>query len=124
MTADCPTHGGNVTRYAAAEASSPGATDEKPSAAHIAPRTRTAGAPVSWLATMTPSIMSAATATHGLPRTRIDTAPPRSERCRRIDRSTPTRRGGQRNDGDTKPLARHTRASDRAASVNWIVVVV
>src|SRR4029079_5697038 len=43
---------------------------------------------------------------------------------RRIDRSTPISRGGQRNDGGTNPLAPHTRARDRGASVNWIVVVV
>ena len=70
-------------------------------------RTRSASGGTSSLATTTPSIMSASTASRGRPFTRIDTtgsapaAPPARTGRRRMLRSTPTRRGGQRKLGAT-----------------------
>ncbi len=71
-------------------------------AAHISVRRRSARGGVKRLATTTPSIMSATTAAHGRPRTATatETAPPAK---RRTLRSTPTSRGGERNEGATWP---------------------
>lgn len=92
---------------------------ENPSADHIAPRTRTASAPPSALATMIPSTMSAATATHGLPRVRTAMIEPL--RVRRMDRSIPARRGGVRKPGTARSRLLATRPSDLAASANWLI---
>ncbi len=57
-----------------------------------------------------PSTMSASTAGHGRSRTRIETtrgsAAPEVDRRRRTLRSTPTRRGGERNPGASRPIDR------------------
>ncbi len=71
-------------------------------AAHRAVRTRVASGPASWLATTTPSTMSASTAAHGRSRTRTETVNPPSPRRRNV-RSAPIRRGGLRNPGTTRP---------------------
>ena len=61
---------------------------------------RRAGRP---LAATTPSTRSAWTAGHGRPRTTTATVAPPGHRL--IDRCTPTRRGGLRNPGTTRPRA-------------------
>ena len=76
---------------------------------HNSVRTRSASGGVSSLAATTPSIMSASTAAHGRPFTRTDTTAempaPDGERRRRMDLSTPTRRGGDRKPGASNPIA-------------------
>lgn len=71
---------------------------------------------------MTPSTMSAATATYGRPRVRTATTHQSSER--RMVRSIPGTRGGLRNDGALRPRARAARPSARAASANCKVEAV
>ena len=67
------------------------------------------------LATTTPSTMSASTATQGRPRRRTDTVAAPSGR-RRMERSTPTSRGGLRNAGTASPRRRAAWARLRAAA--------
>jgi hypothetical protein len=76
-------------------------------------RNRSASGATSPFDTTMPSIMSASTAACGRPLTRTDTTEPVSRR--RMVRSTPTRRGGQRNPGAVKLRRRVARESRRAA---------
>ena len=71
---------------------------------HNSRRSRSATGGCNRLATTTPSIMSATTATRGRPFTRTATVTKSPDR--RNDRSTPTMRGGHRNPGAWRPRCR------------------
>jgi len=88
-------------------------------ASHNAARTGSASGGRNRLATTTPSIMSASTATHGRPRSRTETtgdSAPSGPRRRRSDRSTPTSRGGDRKPGTSWPMAITVAPMTRTAS--------
>ncbi len=86
-------------------------------AAHNSSRTAPASTSVSWAAATIPSIMSATTATAGLPRSITDTVVLPS-RSRRIARRTPGERGGLRNAGTSIPWCRAAWPSSRATAAN------
>ena len=89
-------------------------------AAHRAPRRRSASGPSNRLAATTPSIMSASTAAQGRPRTRTATCAPWSNR--RSERSAPHSLGGLRNPGASSRRERASRARTRAADAKRRVV--
>ena len=89
-------------------------------ASHRAKRTLSACAPVRSFATRVPSIMSAKTAAHGRSRITIEIETPPGRR--RIVREYPESRGGDVNDGGTRPHKRADLPRSRAAPAKRIDV--